>query len=164
MMTIRTDKTLLKAAAIGALAMAAALGAAPAAHAQQSVLRIGLQEDPDMLDPHRARTFVGRIVFKGLCDKLFDASPDLQLVPRLATEWSFSADGMTATIKLRPNVKFHDGSAFTADDVVFSVERALHPLSSTKSSVQGVSAAKRVDDLTVDLVMSEPNPVLLLHL
>jgi peptide/nickel transport system substrate-binding protein len=77
-----------------------ALAVLPAAAQTPSTLRIGLQEDPDMLDPHKARTFVGRIVFKGLCDKLLDITPELKLVPRLATEWSFSADGLTLTMKL----------------------------------------------------------------
>ncbi|HEY3075863.1 MAG TPA: ABC transporter substrate-binding protein, partial [Burkholderiales bacterium] len=58
------------------------------AHAQ--TLRIGLAEDPDVLDPTMARTFVGRIVFAGLCDKLFDLDEKLNIVPQLATgyEWS----------------------------------------------------------------------------
>lgn len=66
--------------------------------------------------------------------------------------------------KLRPNVKFHDGSPFTADDVVFSVQRAQHPNSLLKSSIQGVGSARKIDELTVELVMKEPNPVLLNHL
>ena len=165
MMTIRTDKTLLKAAAIGALAMAAALGAAPAAHAQQSVLRIGLQEDPDMLDPHRARTFVGRIVFKGLCDKLFDASPDLQLVPRLATEWSFSADGMTATIKLRPNVKFHDGAAFDAAAAKANLDRARKlPESLRRSELATIDSVEVVDPLTIAIKLRQRDATLLSQL
>ena len=118
-------KTMLgRAAAIGIGVLGLAVLSAPQAQAQQSTLRIGLQEDPDMLDPHRARTFVGRIVFKGLCDKLFDASPDLQLIPRLATEWSFSADGLTATLKLRQGVKFHDGAAFDAAAAKANIDRA----------------------------------------
>ena len=62
------------------LALAAGLLMSTAASAQ--TLRIGLNEDPDVLDPHRARTFVGRIVFTSLCDKLVDITPDLKFVPR----------------------------------------------------------------------------------
>ena len=49
--------------------------------ASAQTLRIGLQEDPDVLDPHRARTFVGRIVFTSLCNKLVDITPELKFVP-----------------------------------------------------------------------------------
>jgi len=70
----------IMAAAIGA-AMLLASGAAMA----ETTLRIGLGEDPDALDPTMARTFVGRIVFASLCDKLFDIGPNLQIVPQLAT-------------------------------------------------------------------------------
>jgi peptide/nickel transport system substrate-binding protein len=69
------------------LAACALLGLATAAHAQTQAqnLRIGLREDPDPLDPTLARTFVGRIVFASLCDKLFDINDRLEIVPQLAT-------------------------------------------------------------------------------
>ena len=57
----------------------------PSGYAQTAkVLRVGLAEDPDILDPTLARTFVGRIVFASLCDKLYDIDPHLQIVPQLA--------------------------------------------------------------------------------
>src|SRR5262245_5798153 len=77
--------------------------------AAQTTLRIGLAEDPDVLDPTLARTYVGRIVFASFCDKLFDIDQSLNIVPQLALSHSTSADGKTVTIKLRPGVKFHDG-------------------------------------------------------
>src|SRR3546814_13981714 len=55
----------------------------------QTTLKIGLQDDPDQLDPARARTFVGRIVFASLCDKLVDITPKLDFVPQLATSWEW---------------------------------------------------------------------------
>jgi ABC-type transport system substrate-binding protein len=55
-------------------------------------LRIGLADDPDMLDPTLARTYVGRIVFASMCDKLVDISPELDIVPQLATEWHWVDD------------------------------------------------------------------------
>ena len=70
--------------------------------AQAQTLRIGLAEDPDVLDPTLARTFVGRIVFAGLCDKLFDLDEKLNIVPMLATSYSWSADNKALTLKLRP--------------------------------------------------------------
>ena len=61
-------------------------------------LRIGLAEDPDVLDPTLARSFVGRIVFASLCDKLFDIDEKLQIVPHLATAYEWSADSKALTL------------------------------------------------------------------
>src|SRR6186997_1476533 len=74
----------------------------------QTALRIGLAEDPDVLDPTMARTYVGRIVFAALCDKLFDIDEKLNFVPQLALSHETLDDGKALVIKLRPNVKFHD--------------------------------------------------------
>ena len=63
-------------------------------------------------------------------------------------------------LKLRPGVTFHDGSPFTAADAVFSVERALAPTSGLKPALPNVKGARRVDDLTMDIVTSSPTPVL----
>src|SRR5947208_13632420 len=86
-------------------------------------LRIGLAEDPDSLDPTMARTFVGRIVFAGLCDKLFDLDEKLNIVPQLATSSAWSADNKSLTLKLRPGVSFHDGEKFDAAAVKYNLER-----------------------------------------
>ena len=69
-------------------------------------------EDPDVLDPTLGRTYVGRIVFSSICDKLFDIDEKLNVVPQLATSHETSADGLAVTIKLRSGVKFHDGEPF----------------------------------------------------
>src|SRR5574341_1931140 len=95
--------------------------ALPVATAQ--TLRIGLAEDPDILDPTRARTFVGRIVFAALCDKLFDLDEKLNIVPMLATSHSWSADNKSLTLKLREGVTFHDGEKLDAAAVKFNLER-----------------------------------------
>src|SRR5712671_2924871 len=81
---------------------------------QAQTLRIGLAEDPDSLDPTAARTFVGRIVFSALCDKLFDLDEKLNIVPMLATSYEWSADSKALTLKLRQGVTFHDGEKFDA--------------------------------------------------
>src|SRR5512141_1766302 len=98
------------------LTLAAALFALTCgAAAAQSTLRIGLAEDPDVLDPSLARTYVGRIVFAAFCDKLFDIDAKLNVVPQLALSHETSADGKEVTIKLRPGVKFQDGEPFGAE-------------------------------------------------
>lgn len=82
--------------------------AANAAFAE-STLRIGIQDDPDVLDPHRSRTYSGRLVYTALCDKLVDVNPDLTYSPQLATAWNWSEDGKTLTMTLREGVTYHDG-------------------------------------------------------
>ena len=93
------------------------------AGAAQTTLRIGLAEDPDVLDPTLARTFVGRVVFASLCDKLFDLDEKLNIVPQLATGYEWSGDHKALTITLRQGVTFHDGEKFDAAAVKFNIER-----------------------------------------
>src|SRR6516164_4796357 len=106
---------LTAAAAFLAIMTGAALG--------ETTLRIGLAEDPDVLDPTLARTYVGRIVFASLCDKLFDIDQNLKIVPQLALAAETAEDGRSVTIKLRRGVKFHDGEAMDAAAVKASLER-----------------------------------------
>src|SRR5436305_15228968 len=105
-------------------AVAAALLLSFQAGAQaQTTLRIGLAEDPDILAPTLARTYVGRIVFAAFCDKLFDIDEKLNIVPQLALSHETSDDGREVFIKLRPGVKFHDGEPLDAEAVKFSLDR-----------------------------------------
>src|SRR6201997_1827158 len=115
-----------------ALSALLVVGACAAAQAQ-STLRIGLAEDPDVLDPTLARTYVGRIVFASLCDKLFDIDEKLNIVPQLALGHEISGDGKMVTIKLRPAVKFHDGEPLDAEAVKFSLNRHLTMTGSFRS-------------------------------
>ena len=134
----------------------------PAA-AQQ--LRIGLAEDPDVLDPHRARTFVGRIVFAALCDKLIDTTPDLKLVPQLATEWATRDDGMQVTLKLRAGVKFHDGEPLDAAAAKYNLDRARTLQDSLrKSELASVDNVAVVDPLTIAINLKQPDATLIAQL
>ena len=126
-------------------------------------LRYATQDEPQTLDPHSASLAVTTRLLSNVYDPLIGRDKNFNLVPWLALSWT-QPDALTWRFKLRPNVKFHDGAPFTADDVVFSVERALSANSQMKSTVQGVARAKKIDDLTVDIIMREPNPVLLNHL
>src|ERR1700753_3689814 len=137
---------------------AAALAMSMAASAQaQTTLRIGLAEDPDMLDPSLGRTYVGRIVFSAFCDKLFDIDEKLNIVPQLALSHETSADGKTMTIKLRSGVKFHDGEAFDAEAAKFSLDRHLtFPTSFRKPELATVDHVDVVDPLTIKLVLKAP--------
>src|SRR6267142_1158052 len=120
-------------------------------------LRIGLAEDPDILDPTMARTFVGRIVFAGLCDKLFDLDEKLNVVPQLATSYEWSADNKSLTIKLRNGVTFHDGEKMDAQAVKFNLERHKNtPGSTRRGDLAPVAGIDVVDPLTVRLDLSAP--------
>jgi peptide/nickel transport system substrate-binding protein len=139
--------------ALSALFVVTACAAAQA----QSTLRIGLAEDPDVLDPTLARTYVGRIVFASICDKLFDIDEKLNIVPQLALSYETSADGKAVTIKLRPGVKFHDGEKLDAEAAKFSLERHLNMTGSfRKPELAAVDHVEVVDPLAVRLVLKAP--------
>src|SRR6201996_4676264 len=123
----------------------------------QTTLRIGIAEDPDILDPTLSRTYVGRIVFSAVCDKLFDIDEKLNIVPQLALSYETAADGKAMTIKLRPGVKFHDGEPLDAEAAKFSIERHLNmPGSFRKSELANVDHVEGVDPLTIKLVLKSP--------
>jgi peptide/nickel transport system substrate-binding protein len=123
----------------------------------QTTLRIGLAEDPDVLDPSIARTYVGRIVFASFCDKLFDIDEKLNIVPQLALSHETSADGKEVTIKLRGGVKFHDGEAFDAEAAKFSLDRHLTlPTSFRKPELAALDHVDIIDPLTIRLVLKTP--------
>jgi peptide/nickel transport system substrate-binding protein len=123
-----------------------AMLAGASAQAPQT-LRIGLAEDPDLLDPTMARTYVGRIVFASLCDKLVDISPELDIVPQLATEWQWTDDNRGLVMKIRQDVKFQDGEPLDAAAVKFSLERHLNlPGSNRKAEISAVINVDVIDD------------------
>lgn len=129
--------------------------AALVAHAQ--TLRIGLAEDPDILDPTLARTFVGRIVFASLCDKLFDVDEKLNIVPQLATSYQWSPDNKSLTLKLRSGVTFHDGEKFDAAAVKFNIDRhKTLPGSNRRGELSPVTSVDVVDDMTAKINLSAP--------
>src|SRR5205807_8881112 len=117
-MRMRTMKIVRWAVTAAALLLPLQTGASA-----QTTLRIGLAEDPDILDPTMARTYVGRIVFASLCDKLFDIDEKLNIVPQLALSYEWAPDNKALTIKLRQGVTFHDGEKMDAAAVKYSLER-----------------------------------------
>jgi len=136
--------------------LASVLLAATPAHAQ-SVLRIGLNDDPDALDPTISRAYVGRLVFAALCDKLFDVTPDLKIVPQLATSYEWAGDNRSVVLKLRSGVKFHDGEPFNAEAVKFNIERHLTTQGSfRKSEIGDIKSVDVVNDTTVRLNLGQP--------
>ncbi len=133
--------------------------------ASAQTLRVGLAEDPDVLDPTLARSFVGRIVFAGLCDKLFDIDEKLQIVPQLATAYEWSADSKALTLKIRPGVTFHDGEKLDAAAVKFNIERHKTMAGSNRrGELAPVTTVDVVDPMTVRLNLSAPFSPLLAQL
>jgi peptide/nickel transport system substrate-binding protein len=145
------------------LLLAVALAAPLVASAQ--TLRVGLAEDPDVLDPTLARSFVGRIVFAGLCDKLFDIDEKLAIQPQLATAYEWSADSKALTLKLRSGVTFHDGERFDAAAVKFNIERHKTMAGSNRrGELAPVASVDVIDPSTVRLNLSAPFSPLLAQL
>src|ERR1700682_4597331 len=146
----------MKILRLATLAAALLLSFATSGHAQ-TTLRVGLAEDPDVLDPTLARTYVGRIVFSALCDKLFDIDEKLNIVPQLALSHETSADGKEVTIKLRPGVKFHDGEPLDAEAAKFSLDRHLTMQGSfRKPELATLDHVDVVDPLTTKLALKTP--------
>jgi len=136
------------------IALSVAAVVASPASAQQ--LRIGLQEDPDILDGAKNWTFVGRLVMQALCDKLVDIDTKANIVPMLATSWTATEDGRVLTMTLREDAVFHDGEKLDAAAVKFSLDRALTmPDSRRKSEIAAIQAVEVKDAKTVRIEMKQ---------
>ena len=129
------------------------------AQAQSKPLRIASANDPQTMAPHALALLYHTRVMQQLYEGLVNRDAQFRLEPALALSW-VPLDGKTWRFKLRPGVKFHDGSAFTADDAVFSIERALQPSSQRAPQMRGVIGARKVDALTVDVLLQSPDAVL----
>jgi peptide/nickel transport system substrate-binding protein len=146
------------ATAARAAALILLLAGIPLADAK--TLRYSSQGDITTLDPHANNEGFTNAFLDNIFDTLATRGKDLKVVPNLALSWQ-AVDATTMRFKLRPNVKFHDGTPLTADDVVFSVGRALSDTSNFKPYLAGVKEARKVDDLTVDIITEGPAPVLI---
>jgi peptide/nickel transport system substrate-binding protein len=121
-------------------------------------LTIGLAEDPDALDPTLARTFVGRIVFLHICEKLYDLNSKLEIVPQLAASLpTISKDKLTYTIRLRSGIKFNDGTALDASAVKESLDRHRTLKGSTRASeLSPVASVETSGPLSVQIHLKTP--------
>ena len=149
--------------AFGVVLFAAIAFATPRAHAD--TLRIGMVGDPATLDPAQSSSVTDRVAFAAFCDKLIDLDEKLAFVPQLATAWTWGADGLSLTLKLRDGVLFHDGTPFDAEAVRFNLERyKTASYSVRKTELKSLRAVTIVDDHTVRLDLSEPYVPLLAQL
>jgi peptide/nickel transport system substrate-binding protein len=139
------------------LIVCALLGGGTLSHG--AALRIASGFDPQTLDPHALALLYHTRVITQVYESLVGRDEQFRLEPALALSWR-AVEPLTWRFTLRPGVTFHDGTPFTADDVVFSVERARGPTSQRAFQLKGVTAAKKVDALTVDITLDAPDAVL----
>ncbi len=122
-------------------------------------LRFAFQGTLDSLDPYNLNeTF--HLGFQGnIYDGLIRRGPNLEIEPALAERWEVM-EPTRWRFYLRKGVKFHDGTPFTADDVVFSATRVRHPDSDLRVRIPADTKVVKVDDYTVDFITDAPNPIL----
>lgn len=144
--------------AIAATATGASL-ASGVAKAQE--LKIGLMAQPSAMDPHFHNLTPNNSMLSHIFERLVETAPDGQLKPGLAESWKTISE-TTWEFKLRPNVKWHNGQPFTADDVVFTFERAPNVPNSPSSFATAVKGKtiKKIDDLTVHISTDGPFPLM----
>ncbi|MEF7613465.1 ABC transporter substrate-binding protein [Aquincola sp. MAHUQ-54] len=143
-----------------ALLAAAGLALALLGPAHAQTLRWASAGDPLTLDPYAQNESLTNAINGQVYEFLVGRDRKLEIVPLLATEWK--QDGpLKWTFKLRPNVKFHDGRPFTADDVVFSLERAKQPTSQIAVYANALGTARKIDDLTVEFTLPQVEPIFL---
>src|SRR5258708_1180707 len=142
--------------ALGCFAAALLLGPSlPPAGA--ATLRGSATGDAGTLDPQSQNIATTAQLLRQIYEPLGNRDPSLALEPGLAETWS-QVEATRWRFKLRPNVAFHDGGTLTADDVVFSLQRAMAPSSNYSNFLDAVVRAEAVDPMTVDIVTSEPDP------
>jgi peptide/nickel transport system substrate-binding protein len=145
----------LRAAAAAALLSA---GSAAAQAPQPRVFRMATSVDAATLDPHATNALFTYLVVSQVYETLTHRADDLKVQPGLALRWE-QVEATRWRFHLRPNVRFAGGEAFAADDVVFSITRALAPSSNYGIYVDTVASVEARDDLTVDVVTRVPDPV-----
>ena len=142
----------------GAALAALALMAAPAA-AQRSDINVGMVLEPPNLDPTSgAAAAIREVTYSNIFEGLTRFGPDGSVNPGLAHGWDISDDGLTYTFHLREGVTFHDGAPFSADDVVFSLDRARAE-GSTNAQPQlfaAIDTVEALDPQTVQVTLSQP--------
>lgn len=142
------------------LLLASVFAAGLATAADANTFRWANDGDVNSMDPYaRNETFL--LTFMGnVYEPLVRRDRDLKVEPALAVRWEQPSPTVWR-FHLRPDVKFHDGTAFTAEDVVFSVRRAKGQGSNVSTKLATVTEARVVDPLTVEFVTAQPNPILL---
>ncbi|MEF9944860.1 MAG: ABC transporter substrate-binding protein, partial [Burkholderiaceae bacterium] len=150
---------MLKLASVAALAVALAF----AAPLEAKTFRWASQGDYQTADPYSQNETLTNLFAQQVHDTLVTRDKSMAIVPALATSWTPVSPTLWR-MNLRRGVKFHDGTPFTADDVVFSFERAAHPNSQIRQYSLAAGKPRKIDDFTVEFVQDKPNPVMLEHI
>lgn len=128
----------------------------------ESVLNIGLQDDPDTLDPATNWSFVGRHVLQQLCDKIVDINGNNEIVPMLASDWTWNEDSTQLTLNIREDAVFHDGTPVNAEAIKYNLDRALTmEISRRAAEISAIDTIEVIDEFTVQINLSEPSVPLL---
>ncbi|WP_428416730.1 ABC transporter substrate-binding protein [Phocicoccus schoeneichii] len=120
-------------------------------------LKVAISVDPDGLDPHRTTASSTFVITNNIYDTLVKVTEDGEIVPSLASSYEQSEDGKTLTFHLRDDVKFHDGTKFTAKDVAYSFERIRDDLGPRKDNYQYITEVNVIDDYTIDFKAEAPS-------
>ncbi len=152
----------VRQAGVMSVALAGALVAASLPVGAQT-LRWSTQGDLQTMDPHSQNESLTNSLNGQVYETLVNRNRKLDIEPVLATEWQ-QVSPLVWRFKLRPNVKFHDGSPFSADDVVFSILRARQGTSDIKQYSNALGEPKMIDPMTVEFTLKDPNPIFLQHL
>jgi len=117
--------------------------------------------EPDQLDPHKTTSYFSFQVLENVYDTLVEPDEELEMQPALAESWELSDDQLTWTFQLRDGVTFHDGSDFTAEDVVYSFNRIIDEELSNAWRFSAVKKVVATDPQTVEIRVKQPSPNLL---
>ena len=120
--------------------------------------------EPDQLDPHKTSAYFSFEVLENVYDTLVAPDANLEMRPALAESWQVSPDQLTWTFRLRQGVTFHDGSPFTADDVVYSYRRIIDEELTNVDKFSAVTDVTALDPATVRITVKQPTPNLLTNL
>jgi len=149
-----------KLSSLALVAMLALTTAGLVSNADAKTFRWASQGDVLTMDPHAQNEGLNNAISEHIYDALVARDRKMAIEPSLALSWQ-QVNPTTMRFKLRDKVTFHDGAPFSADDVVFSITRALEKTSNFAAYMQGIKEAKKVDNLTVDLILNGPVPTLL---
>ncbi len=144
------------------LGLVAAAVALAATSLSAQTLRWANRGDPQTMDPHSQNEALTNAINNHVYEALVGRGDKLELVPELAESWKQTSP-LVWRMSLRKGVKFHDGSNFSADDVVFSVKRAATPPSQMAQYARAMGEPVKIDEFTVEFRMEKPNPIFLEH-
>jgi peptide/nickel transport system substrate-binding protein len=149
------------------VALAAGLALAGPAAAQRTDITLGMQLEPPHLDPTAgAAAAIDEVVYANVFEGLTRFREDGSVAPALAESWEIAPDGLSWVFNLRPGVTFHDGTPMTAEDVVFSFDRAMaeDSVNAQKTLFDGINEVTAIDDVTVEIGLDAPKASLLTNL